>query len=90
MSPLPLTTAFDDLPGLRRDAEDKLRSPTGILVIATCTVIARAGSWEAIVGYGRPHRGGLLSPLLGAGERHPRPRHLRSRLRQGVRARAVG
>src|SRR5918997_671338 len=53
MMPMPLTAVFDDLPDPRRDTRNKLHRLTDILTIATCAIIAGAGSWDAIAEYGR-------------------------------------
>jgi predicted transposase YbfD/YdcC len=53
MVPLPITDVFSDLPDPRRETRNKLHRLTDILTIATCAVIAGAGSWEAIAEYGR-------------------------------------
>lgn len=51
--PLPLATAFADLPDPRIEAASKLHPLTDILVVATCAVIAGADTWEEIAEYGR-------------------------------------
>ncbi len=53
MQPLPITTAFDELPDPRRETANKLHRLTDILTIATCAIIGGAESWEAIAEYGR-------------------------------------
>lgn len=53
MLPLPLTDVFTDLPDPRRETRNKLHRLTDILTIATCAIIAGAGSWESIAEYGR-------------------------------------
>lgn len=42
--PPPLTAAFADIPNPRRGTKNKLHALADVLTIATCGVIARAGS----------------------------------------------
>jgi len=51
--PLPLATAFADLPDPRRETKNKLHRLADILVIATCEIISGADGWEQIAEYGR-------------------------------------
>jgi len=51
--PLPLATAFADLPDPRRETKNKLHRLADILVIATCAIISGADGWEQIAEYGR-------------------------------------
>lgn len=51
--PLPLATAFDDLPDPRRETKNKLHALTDILTIAICAIISGAEGWEQIEEYGR-------------------------------------
>lgn len=51
--PMPLTAVFADRPGPRGETANTRHPPTDILVIATCAVIAGAGGWEDLAGYGR-------------------------------------
>src|SRR4051812_7054157 len=53
MPSLPLADVFADLPDPRRDTRNELHDLTDILVIATCSVLGGAESWEAIAEYGR-------------------------------------
>jgi len=46
--PLPLATAFADLPDPRRETKNKLHRLADILVIATCAIISGADGWEQI------------------------------------------
>ena len=51
--PLPITTAFADLPDPRRETANTLHRLTDILTIATCAVIGGADTWDAIAEYGQ-------------------------------------
>ena len=51
--PLPIATAFADLPDPRADTANKLHALTDILVIAVCATIGGANGWEQIAEYGR-------------------------------------
>jgi predicted transposase YbfD/YdcC len=51
--PLPLATAFDDLPDPRRETKNKLHALTDILTITVCAIISGAEGWEQIAEYGR-------------------------------------
>ena len=51
--PLPLATAFADLPDPRRETKNKLHRLGDILTIAVCAVISGADGWEQIAEYGR-------------------------------------
>src|SRR3954453_103306 len=53
MPTLPITVIFADLPDPRRETANKLHRLTDILTIATCAVIGKAESWDAIAEYGR-------------------------------------
>jgi predicted transposase YbfD/YdcC len=53
MPPLPIVTAFADLPDPRRETKNKLHALADILTIAVCAVISGAEGWEAIAEYGR-------------------------------------
>ena len=51
--PLPLAAVFADLPDPRRQTANTWHRLTDILVLATCGVLAGAGTWDAIAAYGR-------------------------------------
>src|SRR5262245_47015285 len=54
---LALTAVFGDWPDPRIETANKRHPLTGILVIATCAVIAGAEGWEDIAEYGRSKEG---------------------------------
>jgi predicted transposase YbfD/YdcC len=51
--PLPIATAFADLPDPRIDTANKRHALADILTIAVCAVIGGADGWEQIAEYGR-------------------------------------
>ncbi|VTR94751.1 transposase : Transposase IS4 family protein OS=Thiorhodococcus drewsii AZ1 GN=ThidrDRAFT_4280 PE=4 SV=1: DDE_Tnp_1_assoc: DDE_Tnp_1 [Gemmata massiliana] len=63
--PLALTTVFADVPDPRIETANKLHPLTGVLVIATCAVIAGADGWDEIAEYGRTKEP-LFRRFLGA------------------------
>lgn len=52
-TPPSLTAVVADLPGPRVEAANKLHELTDVRVVATCAVIAGAGTWGGVAGCGR-------------------------------------
>mgnify|MGYP001067956330 CR=1 FL=1 len=51
--PLPIATAFVDLPDSRLDTPNKLHRLIDLPAIATCAVIGGGGGWEQVAEYGQ-------------------------------------